>query len=315
MDLDIHKIEETLNHLKGEEYISESTVNFFRDIIRVQYKIKGQLHEIDILCSLTDDEVKEKMQKGKTLISWDNMPLKETLLKELFREICEIMKRQEDSESEEIQRLIDAESSDELELETLIKKLFFHDSVYFHSISKNLKIGEDLLLFVAIHLARPFFEAVAERIKDKIADKVADKVVGNLWLKHYCHVCGSSAQMAKLEKETGKRILYCLLCGSEWVFMRIKCPFCCSEEQKSLRFLEEETGPYRIDLCETCKRYIKTLDERKGGGDKRSYIPSVEDIATMYLDILAEKEGYKRSWFFPPSVDDLRAGGESKTHH
>jgi len=311
----INKIEECLNHLQGKEYISESTVNFFRDIIRVQYKIKSQLHEIDISCSLTEDEVKEKMQKGNPLISWDNIPLKETLLKELFREICEIIKRQEDSESEEIQRLIDAESSGKLELETLIKKLFFHDSVYFHSFSKNLKIGEDLLLFVAIHLARPFFEAVAERIKNKIADKVAYKVVGNPWLKNYCPVCGNGAQMAKLEKETGKRILYCLLCGSEWVFMRVKCPFCCSEKQKSLRFLEEETGPYRIDLCETCKRYIKTLDERKGGRDKEVLIPSVEDLATMYLDILAEKEGYERSWFFPPSVDDLKAGEESKPLH
>jgi len=35
----------------------------------------------------------------------------------------------------------------------------------------------------------------------------------------------------------------------------------------------------------------------------------------MYLDIVAEKEGYERSWFFPPSVDELKAGGESKTLH
>ena len=304
---DINNIEEGLNHLRGKEYISESTVNFFRDIIRVQYKIKGQLHEIDISYSLTDDEVKEKMQKGNPLISLDNIPLKETLLKELFQEICEIIKRQEDSESEEIQKIIDAESCGDLALNTLIQKFFYHDDVYFNSLSKNLKIGEDLLLFVAIHLARPFFEAVAEKLKDKVVDE--------LWIKNYCPVCGSGAQIAKLEKEVGKRILYCQLCGSEWRYMRLKCPFCRNKDQKSLKFLEEEGSPYRIDLCGKCKRYIKTLDERKGGGDKRSYIPSIEDIATMYLDLVAKKEGYERSWFFPPSVDVLRAGGESKTLH
>ena len=82
-----------------------------------------------------------------------------------------------------------------------------------------------------------------------------------------------------------------------------------------MKFLEQEKSPYRIDVCEQCKRYIKTLDERKGGDEKRAFIPSVEDLATMYLDIVAEKEGYERSWFFPSSVDELKAAGESKTLH
>ena len=304
---DINSVEEGLNHLQGKEYISESTVNFFRDITRAQYRIKSQLHGIDISCSLTEDEVKERMRKGKPLISWDNIPLKESHLKELFKEICKIMKRQENSGDEEIQRLIDAESGEEFDLNTLIKKLFFHDRAYFHSLSDDLGVSEELLLFVALHLAKPFFELVAEMLKGKVVD--------NLWLKNYCPVCGSEAQMAKLEREVGKRILYCLLCGSEWRFMRIKCPFCCNADHEHLRFIEEEGSPYRIDLCEQCRRYIKTLDERKAGDSKREIIPTVEDLATIYLDIVAKKEGYERSWFFPPSVDQLKTKRDSKTLH
>ena len=256
---DIHKIEECLNKLKGKEYISESTVDFFRDIIRAQYRVKNQLNKVDISYSYTDDEIKQKMQKGKPLISWDNLPLKEPHLKELFLEICKIMKGQENVESGEIQRLINAESCGDLTLNNLIKNLFYHDRRYFHSLSDDLEVSEELLLFVALHLAKPFFESVAERLKGKVAD--------NRWLKNCCPVCGSGAQMAKLHKEDGRRVLYCLLCGSEWRFMRIKCPFCCNEKQESLKFLGEEKSPYRIDLCEQCRRYIKTLDERKAGDE------------------------------------------------
>ena len=303
----MNKVEDSLNSLEGKDYISENSIAFFRDIFKAQYKIKSTLLKGEIQCSLSEDEIKEKMEQGKPLISLDNVPLKDTYLKELFQEICEIMKSYENSDSEEIQRLIDAVSNKGLKINTLVKNLFHHDGAYFYSLSKEIGVAEDLLIFVSLNLAKPFFETVAEQLKDKVVD--------DIWLKNYCPVCGNSAQIAKLEKEVGKKILYCSLCGTEWRFMRFKCPFCCNEEQKSMKFLEEEKSPYRIDICEQCKRYIKTLDERKGGGDRREFIPSVEDLATMYLDLVAEKEGYERSWFFPPSVDELDADGESKTLH
>ena len=304
---DIHKIEEVLNCLNDKEYISESTISFFRDIIRTQYKVKKQLGEIKISTNLTEEKVKEMMINGIPLIAWDDIPLKESSLKELFREICGIIKKQENSETGEVQRLIDAESEGTITLDILIKKLFSHDNVYFHSLARDIKVGEELLLFVALHIARPFFEAVAAKLNDRVMDE--------LWIKNRCPVCGSEAQIAKLEKEVGKKMLTCLLCGSEWRFMRVKCPFCNNEDHKSLKFLEVEGSPYRIDICKKCKRYIKTLDERKGGDEKREFIPSIEDLATMYLDVVAEKEGYERSWFFPPSVDELKAELKSKAIH
>jgi len=303
---DIHKIEDSLNNLRGKEYISESTVDFFRDITRAQYKIKSQLHVNDTTFSLTEDEVKEKMQKGNPLIAWNDIPVKEPLLKDLFQEMCEIMKSHENTEKKVIKRIIDAESSGDLKLDTLTEKLFLHDSGYFLSLSKSLDISEDVLVFIALSMAKPFVETVAEKLQDKVVD---DK-----WLRNYCPVCGSCAQISKLDREDGKRILYCLLCGSRWRYMRLKCSFCGDEQASGMKFLAEEGSPYRIDLCEKCRRYIKTFNE-KSAGSTREIIPAVEDLATMYLDILAEKEGYERSWFFPPSAGELKAGGESKALH
>jgi len=48
---------------------------------------------------------------------------------------------------------------------------------------------------------------------------------------------------------------------------------------------------YRVDVCEKCKRYIKTIDTKEIGEE---VIPLIEDIGTLHLDILAQKEGYKK---------------------
>jgi FdhE protein len=51
-----------------------------------------------------------------------------------------------------------------------------------------------------------------------------------------------------------------------------------------------------VDLCDKCKQYIKTVDTRKTASDPDL---NIEDIATMYLDILASEKGFKRpapSW-------------------
>ena len=56
-------------------------------------------------------------------------------------------------------------------------------------------------------------------------------------------------------------------------------------------YTEKEGRAYRIDVCDKCKRYIKTIDAKELGME---VIPRIEDVGTMYLDILAEKQGYKR---------------------
>ncbi len=48
---------------------------------------------------------------------------------------------------------------------------------------------------------------------------------------------------------------------------------------------------YRIDLCDNCRQYIKTIDTRKLTHDPNLYL---EDMTTLHLDILATTQGYKR---------------------
>ncbi|MEW6679939.1 MAG: formate dehydrogenase accessory protein FdhE [bacterium] len=137
--------------------------------------------------------------------------------------------------------------------------------------------------FISINILKPIFERIAESLKDKIP---------SYWNKGYCPVCGGLPLMSGLRKEDGKRFLQCMLCKTEWEFLRIKCPYC--ESEKYLKFFQtSDESPFRVDVCDHCKFYIKTLDQRKMD------ILNLEkmDIETRYLDILAIKEGYKKIGF------------------
>jgi len=69
------------------------------------------------------------------------------------------------------------------------------------------------------------------------------------------------------------------------------CPFCNNKDQESLHYFSAEgEKAYRIYLCDKCHQYIKTIDLRTIGESD----PTLEDLATLHLDITASKKGYKR---------------------
>jgi len=91
--------------------------------------------------------------------------------------------------------------------------------------------------------------------------------------------------------EGAKRSLGCALCGVEWPFARILCPSCHEEDPKKLPAFSAAGQPaVRIEACETCRRYVKSLDLSE---DARP-IPEVDDLATLSLDLWALREGLER---------------------
>ncbi len=143
---------------------------------------------------------------------------------------------------------------------------------------------EKLLLVYLLQLClRPALEQYAECTRGFLKESE--------WSEGFCPVCGSFPYLAELRGEEGRRYLYCAECGTDWGFERIGCPFCGNDEQKKLAYFSAENElQYRVDVCKSCKRYIKTIDFRKTAQD---LIPDVENLATLHLDVLAKKEGLK----------------------
>jgi FdhE protein len=110
-----------------------------------------------------------------------------------------------------------------------------------------------------------------------------------IWRRNYCPVCGSEADFSFLEKEVGGRFLVCPTCCAEWQFQRTRCPYCGNAEPGKLSFLTDDSGLYRLYLCEECKRYLKAIDLRKTADQK---IPALESLTTIALDRQAREKGY-----------------------
>jgi FdhE protein len=105
----------------------------------------------------------------------------------------------------------------------------------------------------------------------------------------YCPVCGSPPAIAWLEGE-GQRYLFCSFCWHKWPLNRARCPFCGSRNPEGLLYLySEEEKEYRVDACQSCRKYIKTVDTRVPG---RIFYPPLEQVASLHLDLKATEAGY-----------------------
>jgi formate dehydrogenase accessory protein FdhE len=108
-----------------------------------------------------------------------------------------------------------------------------------------------------------------------------------------CPLCGARPLLGVLrpEGDGGKRFLLCSFCLQEWEFRRILCPTCGEEAEDKLPVYIAEQFPHiRVEACDTCKFYLRTIDLTKDG----HAIPLVDDLAAIPLTLWAHEHGYSR---------------------
>jgi FdhE protein len=108
-----------------------------------------------------------------------------------------------------------------------------------------------------------------------------------------CPFCGSKPQLAVLrpEGDGAKRFLLCSLCGTEWFFRRLLCPNCAEENKEKLPvFTAKEFDYVRVDACDTCRTYLKSIDLSKNG----NAVPVVDELATLSLNMWAQEHNYQK---------------------
>jgi FdhE protein len=117
------------------------------------------------------------------------------------------------------------------------------------------------------------------------------------WEKGYCPICGSPPALARLEAD-GRRFLFCGFCWHRWPGRRAVCPFCDTADPGRLSYIySEEEKEYRLDLCDACRKYVKTLDSRHLA---RTSYPPLEQVASLHLDVKAAEAGYQSALSVSP---------------
>jgi FdhE protein len=120
------------------------------------------------------------------------------------------------------------------------------------------------------------------------AEDLARFLAGGTWERGVCPICGSLPALGWLSAE-GERFLHCGFCWHRWPMRRLACPFCDQPNRLSYIYTDEEPE-YRIDVCDACRRYLKTVDSRNL---PRPAYPPLEQVASLHLDLKAAESGYQ----------------------
>ena len=134
-------------------------------------------------------------------------------------------------------------------------------------------------------LASLFLQPYAEYIADH-----SEAVPRNQNLA-VCPCCSAKPVVGVLrpEGDGGKRSLICSMCSTEWPFGRIVCPACGEETVEKLAvYTANQFDHVRVEACDTCHCYIKTVDLTKNG----LAVPVVDELATIPLNLWAQEHRY-----------------------
>jgi formate dehydrogenase accessory protein FdhE len=136
-------------------------------------------------------------------------------------------------------------------------------------------------------LAWIFLQPYAEYLADHREIAVVDGTPST------CPLCGCKPIVGVLRSEGdgGKKSLICMLCSHEWPFRRIYCPACGEEREPQMAFYSApEIAHVRVDVCDTCHTYLKSVDLTKTG----LAVAVVDELATLALDLWACEHGYEK---------------------
>ena len=171
-----------------------------------------------------------------------------------------------------------------------------------HLQSQGLKRMEEILrifwkkgLLEANSGDTPAAEFLARTMLQPYADFVCGAMLPPAPLMTVCRCprCNALPLLGVLrpEGDGGKRFLVCAFCGLEWEFRRIFCASCGEEQEAKLPIYVAEQFPHiRMECCETCKHFLRTIDFTRDG----HAVAVVDDLAALPLSLWAEEHGYRR---------------------
>jgi formate dehydrogenase accessory protein FdhE len=136
-------------------------------------------------------------------------------------------------------------------------------------------------------LAWMFLQPYAEYLADYRESAIVDGTPST------CPLCGSKPIVGVLRSEGdgAKKSLICMLCAHEWSFRRIYCPACGEEREPQMAYYSTpEIAHVRVDVCDTCHTYLKSIDLTKTG----LAVAVVDELATIPLDLWAREHGYEK---------------------
>jgi FdhE protein len=272
---------ETLTHLKAARARRPElapTLDLHIAILDARGKAQITTYQLQIQI----DEARSRLERGEPLLRVDELALDWDALARLFREICRIAAEHQPEHRAAFAELA-IKGDQPARIEKLAREYLVNTQHALRTASQSPSSNPQspLLAFALNNALHPFLAAHGRAMR-KFVDAAS-------WYRAYCPICGGEADFAALEKESGARRLLCARCDFEWTFQRSVCPFCSEDAPGKWSYFPSDDGASRLYVCETCKRYLKTIDVRELFREVN--LPA-ERVLTIGMDVMAPNAGY-----------------------
>ena len=290
MDDDIRQAKLTKSAITAamREYGSEQPelkplMNFFREIFGIQKRHAAGLPLQ--FPKLSKEEVQSRFEAKKPLLKPQDLKPAPSDLRETMRDICTMIETKSPHPPEGLKAFMDGELLNDEWLAAFKDAYLQGKSRNFAREAKKAGLKPNVATLVAHTSLAPFFWKQAAGIRPQLSlNQVATGA---------CPICGARPIMGFIRAEDGMRVLECSLCGTRWGAPRMACAFCRTQDRSKLRYhFAENDNSRRVYVCDSCKGYLKVTDMSGRVGDP---ILALEDMATAYLDEVAQERGYKRA--------------------
>lgn len=265
-----------VSHALTEAAKREPELASYYELHRTLFELQAEAgQEIDVVLELADPAALEaRIRQGVPLVAFDQLPIEPARFARLAEEIAAVLT------DYEVAVVADTMPQEPDEWVDLAQRQFEVGQV---SPKREEEPEEATLSQVAAGLAlNPYLAWAAEQVMPHVDQ--------SLWRQDHCPVCGGAPDFAVLDEEVGARRLVCSRCNAQWSYRRVGCPFCGTSDHDQLSYYVGEDKSYRLYVCDSCGRYLKTVDLRE---TTRVVQLPVERITTLRMDAAAHQEGYE----------------------
>ncbi|MDD4775670.1 MAG: formate dehydrogenase accessory protein FdhE [Syntrophomonas sp.] len=243
-----------------------------------QVKLKQTYAPADI------DVVKVLVNTNRALIESIDFKLDPRRFQEVFQELLQFIAAARPETASQVGKISSLAAA--LDFEQLPLKILEGDGEYFSDLAQKHEMPEELLIFCVDHALRPFLRLWAAPHRAALSEAGFE-----IWdFATTCPFCASKSNFSRVRATDGRRFMFCDGCFSEWETRNIYCVHCGNSNPQTISYLTAEDFPaYQAFICEECRGYSKSFDERQKAIRIDPYITNME---TVYLDLLAQEKGY-----------------------
>ena len=271
------KIVKRLEEWEGKEGPLPESLEFYRRLLCIQSEAKLRVGVPKL--GLSEETISNRIGRGSPLLGFDALSIDWSLLQNIFEEVTALFTSYSEVLGEVPKNLKDSSSC--LAFLKEAAKAWLEGA----QLPPRMAVSgvNEALLELMLHAAlRPFLISHCEALLSFVNQEQ--------WRRRYCPICGGNPDFAFLDKERGARWLLCSRCDAEWLFQRLECPYCGTQDQSALAYFTDDEGLYRLYVCEQCHMYIKAVDLRH---TESEVLLPLERVMTLDMDRQAQEKGYK----------------------